>query len=196
MKKLLAMLLCISMMFTLAACGNNGGSTDSDDDNQNAATEEAYEETVTEEAEENYTPSELKEEIQAQDCHITKTKYVVQSEEYKALYQDLIIGKALNNTGETIKDLRIAFAAWDEDGLPIILDDDEYVVIGKFNGVNLKDGDTLDDQGLPVDSDLAERGTIKKCKSIVVSYEDFSGNKWENPLFENWKSVYEGKELN
>ncbi len=188
MKKVLAMLLCLSMMFVLVACGNKGSSSDASDDE--------YQETITEEAEENYTPSELKEQIQAQDCHVKKTKYVVQSKDYKALYEDLIIGYVKNNTGETIKDLEVAYAAWDEDGLPVILDHDEYVLEVDLNGVNLKDGETLKDQGLAVDYQLAEEGTIKKCKSIVVSYEDFSGNKWENPLYENWKELYEGKELN
>ena len=187
MKKLLAILLCFSMMFMLVACGSDSGSTDSNDDVQ---------ETVEEETEKSYTPSELKEQIQAQDCHVKKTKYVVQSNEYKALYEDLIIGYVKNNTGETIKDLEVAYAAWDEDGLPVILDHDEYVLEVDLNGVNLKDGETLKDQGLAVDYQLAEKGTIKKCKSIVVSYEDFSGNKWENPLYENWKELYEGKELN
>ena len=182
MKKILALLLCVGMIFTLTACGSNSSSEDTND------TE--YQEEVTEEAEENYTPSELDEQIEAQDCHVKKTKYVVQSEEYKALYEDLIIGYVENNTGETIKNLEVAYAAWDEDGLPIILDYDEYVLPVDLNGVNLKDGETLKDQGLAVDSQLAEKGTIKKCKSIVVSYEDFSGNKWENPLYENWKYIY------
>lgn len=187
MKKVLAMLLCLSMVFVLVACGSEGSSSDDSDDE--------YQETVTEEAEKNYTPSELKAEIEAQDCHVEKTKYVVQSNEYKALYKDLIIGYVKNDTGETIKNLKVAYAGWDADGLPVILDYDEYVLPVDLNGVNLKDGETLKDQGLGVDPSLAEEGTIKKCKSIVVSYEDFSGNKWENPLYEDWKALYEGKEL-
>ena len=57
-----------------------------------------------------------------------------------------------------------------------------------MNGINLADGETMTDAGMQVDSQQAERGEIKSFKAIVVSYEDFDGNTWRNPLYDNWVS--------
>ena len=36
---------------------------------------------------------------------------------------------------------------------------------------------------------------IAKFKAILVSYIDFDGNIWDNPLLEEFKKLYEDKKL-
>lgn len=195
MKKILIILLALCMVSLCVGCGNTNFTDIIGDKNQ----KEAVEDVEDEETEPpQLSASELKKAVKDQPCYVKGTKYAVQSDEYKALYPDIMIAKAVNNSGATIKDIVIAFAAWDKDGLPLILDeiDDDYVVQCSMKGINLKDSDKITKNGLEVDTDMAEEGTIDKFKAIVVEYTYFDGEKWENPYFEDWKSLYEGKELN
>ena len=120
-------------------------------------------------------------------------KRQVQDDQYKALYPDLMIAKLMNQSGTAIKNAVVAFAAWDENNLPVLIDtigNGKYVVHCSMNGINLADGETMTDAGMQVDSQQAERGEIKSFKAIVVSYEDFDGNTWRNPLYDNWVKLY------
>ncbi len=43
--------------------------------------------------------------------------------------------------------------------------------------------------------ELKENSKIKSFKAIAASYTTFEGEKWENPLFQDFCDLYEGKRL-
>lgn len=43
---------------------------------------------------------------------------------------------------------------------------------------------------------MGDNCEIKSFKAIVVSYETFDGDTWDNPYYEDFCSLYEGKKLN
>ena len=43
--------------------------------------------------------------------------------------------------------------------------------------------------------ELSENNNISKFKAIVVSYTDFDGNTWNNPLLSDFKELYADKKL-
>lgn len=153
--------------------------------------------TTTTAAPKKLTASELTAAIEQQEVKVTSTKYVVQDEDYKTLYPDLLQAVIANGSTADIKNAVVAFAAWDENNLPIKIkgnmdfSDGAYVKKCNFNDVNLVPGKSYgENSGMAVDEDIIP---IKKFKAIVVSYETFDGDTWENPLFEDWCEIYEGK---
>lgn len=206
MKKIIA-LLAILMLLSLIACGKNDTSRkdSADTPNDTVLTEDepgkAEEEPIDvpkKEKPKEMSAEELETEIQKQPCFVTECEYYVQDNQYKALYPDLMIAKLMNQSGTAIKNAVVAFAAWDENNLPVLIDtigNGEYVVHCSMNGINLADGETMTDAGMQVDSQQAERGEIKSFKAIVVSYEDFDGNTWRNPLYDNWVKLYREQAL-
>lgn len=202
MKKIMALLLAFVMLLSLMACGGNNGNEENNTDPANDAAlteddsskaEEPTENSDDEDVVAELSIDELEAEIQKQPCFVYECEYYVQDRQYKALYPDLMLAKLQNQSGTAIKNAVVAFAAWDENNLPVIIDtigNDDYVIQCALNGINLADGSTLTNQGMQVDSRQAERGEIKLFKAIVVSYEDFDGNTWENPLYQNWVNIY------
>ena len=57
--------------------------------------------------------------LAAQPLAVIETNYVAPGGEYSALYPDLLQAVLQNNTQEEIRDVVVAFAAWDEDQLPV-----------------------------------------------------------------------------
>lgn len=199
MKKITALILALIMVLSLAACGGGNEKDNTDTANDAALTtddsskDEKTPENSGEDVAAELSVDELEAEIQKQPCFVYECEYYVQDEQYKALYPDLMLAKLENQSGIAIKDVIVAFAAWDENNLPVIIDtigNDDYVIQCTMNGINLADGSTLTNQGMQVESRQAERGEIKSFKAIVVSYEDFDGNVWENPLYKNWVNIY------
>lgn len=199
MKKITALILALIVVLSLAACGGGNEKDNTDTANDAALTtddsskDEKTPENSGEDVAAELSVDELEAEIQKQPCFVYECEYYVQDEQYKALYPDLMLAKLENQSGIAIKDVIVAFAAWDENNLPVIIDtigNDDYVIQCTMNGINLADGSTLTNQGMQVESRQAERGEIKSFKAIVVSYEDFDGNVWENPLYKNWVNIY------
>ena len=199
MKKITALILALIVVLSLVACGGGNEKDNTDTANDAALTtddsskDEKTPENSGEDVAAELSVDELEAEIQKQPCFVYECEYYVQDEQYKALYPDLMLAKLENQSGIAIKDVIVAFAAWDENNLPVIIDtigNDDYVIQCTMNGINLADGSTLTNQGMQVESRQAERGEIKSFKAIVVSYEDFDGNVWENPLYKNWVNIY------
>ena len=65
------------------------------------------------------TPEALADNLAAQPVTVTQVSYVVQDETYKALYPDFLQAILQNNSGQDIKSAVVAFAAWDENDLPV-----------------------------------------------------------------------------
>lgn len=143
--------------------------------------------------------ADLKAQLDGQALKVVETKYTVQNEQYKNLYPDLLQAMIKNETQKDIKNAVVAFVAWDENKLPIKikgnldLSDSSYIKRVDYNDINLVPGKTF---GNDVGYELDPNNNIKSFKAIVVSYEAFDGEKWENPLFKDWKKLYEGQKIN
>ena len=203
MKKFLCLLLAMVMCISLVACG--GQSTNKETSNSTDETETSTTENVEtpikkekKEAKKELTAEELEAQLSAQELKITSTKYSVQHEQYKALYPDMMQVILQNDTEYDIKNAVIAFVAWDENNLPVKIkgstdfSDGSYVKQCNYGDINLIPGGTFgDSSGFQVD----EACGIKTFKAIVVSYEAFTGEKWDNPLYKDWCKLYEGVKL-
>lgn len=139
---------------------------------------------------------ELADLLKAEPVFIKSTKYIVQDENYKTLYPDMLQAVIQNNTKEDIKSAMVAFAAWDKNGLPVKIKghlsfvDGVYIAEVDYSDINLAAGGTYGkDSGFQLDENLE----IETFKAIVVSYETYDGTEWENPHYKNFCSLYEGK---
>ena len=144
------------------------------------------------------TAAELESKLSTQPITIVKTKYLVQDEQHKSLYPDMLQAVIKNNTSKEIKNAIVAFAAWDENNLPVKIEGQfdvgsgSYIKKVDYGDVNLVAGATFgEDKGYEIN----ENCKIKSFKAIVVSYEAFDGESWENPYYEAFCSLYEGKKL-
>ncbi len=134
--------------------------------------------------------------IQSQDVVITETRYTVQDAQYKSLYPDLLQVILKNNTDKDIKDVIVAYVAWDENNLPSKIEGSmdfsggSYVKEVNFGDINLVPGSTFgEDSGYGI----SETTKITSFKAIPISYVTFDGTTWTNPYYDEFKSLYEGK---
>lgn len=144
------------------------------------------------------TAAELEAELAKQEVRVTSTKYVIQDETYKYLYPDALRAIVKNDSPVDIRDVELAYAAWDKNNLPVKIKTNNFTdnanYISRASGeINLVSGGTWgSDSGLKLAADCPD---ISKIKAIVREYTDFDGNTWENPLYEQWLEIYEGKKL-
>ncbi len=199
MKKGLCLLLAMIICIPLVACEGQS-KNNAKNDTETTTTENLEEKTKNgkKEAKKELTAEELETQLSEQEIKITSTKYSVQHEQYKALYPDLMQVILKNDTTQDIKNAVIAFVAWDENNLPVKIkgsmdfSDGSYIKKCNYNDINLIPGGTFgDSSGFEVDEDCQ----IKNFKAIVVSYEAFTGEKWDNPLYNDWCKLYEGVKL-
>lgn len=154
--------------------------------------------TVTEEKSASMSAEELEQELRNQPLYVTKTAYTVQSESLKFTYPDMLQAIIYNNSTTDIKDVVIAFVAWDSNGLPLKIKDaldftdGAYVQKITFPAINLTPKATF---GEKHGYEIEENTNIKTIKAIVVSCETFSDGSWENPLYDRWVELYGGKKL-
>ena len=144
------------------------------------------------------TVEELNSQLAQQPIFIVDTEYVIQDDNFKTLYPDLLTVSIKNNTDQDIKNVVVSFVAWDENNLPVKIEgqfdfsDTTYVKKVNFSDINLVAGGTFDEKsGLA----LSENSKIKTFKAIVESYETFDGTTWKNPYYDEFCTLYEGKKL-
>ena len=164
-----------------------------------SASENAADGSAGKKEESSVTADELESNLSEQPVVVIKTEYVVQNQQYKTIYPDMLQAVIQNNTEEDIKDAVIAFVAWDSNNLPVKIvgqfdfDDGSYVKKVNYTDINLAGGNTYGEKS---GYSLNEHCEIENFKAIVVSYETFEGETWENPYFDDFRSLYEGKKLN
>lgn len=148
---------------------------------------------------ENLTGDELEAALAEQPVYVLSTDYLVQSDEYKALYPDMLNAVIMNNSETEVKNVIVSFAAWDKNYLPVKIigqydfDEGKYIRECDFGDVNMVSGSTFgEDKGMSLNQDS---DNIKFIKAIVKEYTDFDGNKWDNPYYDAWVSIYENKKL-
>lgn len=147
------------------------------------------------------TVQELEQEIKKQPLYAENAIYQDASKFYGS--SSILQAVIYNNSNVSIKNVEVGFVAWDKNKLPVLIkgwasssngkyfssltyDAINLLPQKRYNGIN---GDNY--YGLRVDEDL----DITYLKAIVVSYEDFDGSIWTNPLLLDFKNLYENKKL-
>ncbi len=109
-----------------------------------------------------------------------------------------------NNSDKQVKELVVAFAAWDIDGNPILLksasgtSEDAYIKRIGMGDVTVAAGQTwLADAGEDVTGYKVspELSNIAYVKAVVVSFSLEDGGSWSNPYYDQWKTTYENVKL-
>ena len=142
--------------------------------------------------------AEFEQLLSEQPLAVVKTEYIVQDEQYKLLYPDMLQAVIQNNTTEDIKDAVVAFVAWDENRLPVKIEGQfdlgggTYIKRVNYLDINLVGGDTYGENS---GYSLGEHCEIETFKAIAVSYETFDGKTWENPYYDAFRVLYEGQKL-
>ena len=158
----------------------------------------AQNETVENIPSDELTEEMLSELLASQPLAVIETEYLAGSEQWKSLYPDMLSAILVNNSDEDIQNAVVAFVAWDKNNLPVKIEGqfdfmgESYVKYVSYDEINLIPGDTF---GKDKGYSLSESTTIVTFKAIVVSYETFDGNTWENPYFDTFCDFYEGKKL-
>ena len=146
------------------------------------------------------TSDELSHQLTNQPLYVTATNYI-DSNDLRYSSSSMIQAMLYNNSDVPIKSAVIAFVAWDKNKLPVKIKerigDGVYFFKITFDQINLMPGDTYKGKdgdtyfGMEIDANL----DISFLKATVVSYEDFDGNTWNNPLVLDFKNLYEEKRL-
>ena len=219
MKRKITILLFVTLFcLSVSACGASSNANIPANATTNSQSEMSTEDTSLAEPEEEKTEEEKTEEIEpeaviktqtmginefealvsAQKLRVIETNYKVQDERYKSLYPDMLQAVIQNDTPYDIKNAVVAFVAWDENNLPIKIkgsidfSEGSYITRVNYSDINLVPGADLGrNSGYEIDEDL----NIATFKAIVVSYEAFTGETWENPYFDEWCKLYEGVKL-
>ena len=205
MKKVIGVILVLVLLLSTCACTiefeekeETTLPIETTSDNIVDDTSEPIETTepITEPTTAAMTVAELEDAIGKQEVKITSTKYVVQDENYKALYPDMLQAIITNKSNSDLKNAVVAFVAWDENNLPVKIagqydyNGGSYVKKCNYSDINLVSGKSYGStSGLPLDED----NNIDKFKAIVVSYETFDGETWENPYYDVWVNLYADK---
>lgn len=208
MKK--SFLVILSAAMILGGCGGSGTSAATNTEKaQESASETAdmQKETTqkeTTEAETTVPPKEVKElSVEEFDellsglpVSVVKSEYLVQDEQYKSLYPDMLNAVIQNNTDADIKDAVLAFVAWDSNHLPVKLvgnmdfSGGDYFAEVNYSDINLVGGSTFgEDFGFSIN----ESCKVDTFKPIILSLETFDGDKWKNPYVDSFRQAYEGK---
>lgn len=143
------------------------------------------------------TDRELANTLVSQDYYIEKTGIERKEDLYLAT-GDMIKAAIKNKSDKTIKNAVVAFVGWDSNGYAVKLQgsvditDGAYVKEVHYDGINLEPNMTLsDDYGYEIKDKLS----VKNIKAIVVSVETVDGDKWENPYYVDFVSLYENKQF-
>lgn len=210
--RLFSLLLAVCVIFIFSACSFDAGNLASEETTELTDTDNSIiqdtndiEDTTTSTTTTTTTtallktPAELQALLDKQEVRVIATKYIVQDDKYKALYPDLLSATIQNNSEADIKNAVVAYVAWDKNNLPVKIigqydySDGSYVKQCNFSDINLVPGKSVGgDKGMAISDDCAD---IETFKAIVVSYEGFDGETWENPYYSEWLALYSGERL-
>lgn len=181
---------------TVFFMGCTSSKSNNSNDNITSSSSTTSDKNVNEKVVQTMGIDEFEKLLSEQPLYISSTEYVVQSEESKVLFPDMLQAIITSNSTEDIKDAVVAFVAWDNNNLPVKIQTQfdfsggSYIKQVSYKDINLVNGASYGENG---GYTLDENSNISKFKAIVVSYETFDSNIWENPYYENFKTTYEGK---
>lgn len=191
MKKLLAVLLCLSILCAFAACAEPKAPVDPVETTTEAPTT---------------APDEKQLFADMQSGLKVEKAYAFKGNVYKNLdAEEVFLTTSIkNNSNTTIKDISVAFAAWDIDGKPIKiksasgLTEDSYIKEVGMGAVTVEAGKEWHGEtdenvsGLRV---AVEQSNIAYVESIIVSYTTEDGGNWTNPYYTQWRQTFWAKDL-
>ena len=150
---------------------------------------------------EEMTEEKLEAYLAQQPAYVTSAYVGVQSTQWKWLYPDLLQAIIVNQGSDNIKNAVVAFAAWDSNYMPVIIEpmynyfgSDAYVAQVNYDTINLPPGQSFGSEGgfqLHPDN----QRPIAQCKACVVQYTTYDGKTWMNPYYKAFLELYEGKPL-
>lgn len=212
-KKIISTLLVFGALIVLCSCSFDAGkmsasnepsfdegiSQSNEDKSDNNEDEKEKITTTTTTQAPKKTAAELQVLIDQQEVKVVSTDYIVQDNEFKSLYPDLLSAVVRNDSKQEIKNLMIAYVAWDKNNLPVkIIGQYDYDGGSYLNGCSMVDANMIPGMEYGRNSGLAlsdDCNNIHTFKAIVVKYETFDGEEWENPYAEEWEELYAGKKL-
>jgi len=203
--------LIILCLFLLVSCSSPDASTTTKNSSPASTSDSAKEEVSKESTEQSSQPKANTPAVEALNVEgflellstlplsISETNYLVQDDEFKALYPDLLSALLHNNTTQDIKDAVIAFVAWDENYLPVKIQgqfdftNGEYIKEVAYDDINLAAGSSFgENSGLQ----LSEKNNISHFLAVPVSFKTFDGETWANPYYKEFKKLFEGNKFN
>ena len=155
-------------------------------------TEPVQEERITEEM----SLSDFDDLLAQQPLYVSKTNFIAADEKLSSLYPNRLQAVVTNNTDEDIMHAVVAYVAWDASDLPLKIKGEfdfqggSYVKEVKYADMNLVGGQSY---GEDRSYSLSDGDDIESFKAVVVSFETFDGDVWENPYYEDFCELYEGK---
>ncbi len=172
MKKLLAIFLCLCVLFSLAACGQT-------EEERLASEQQAYNEFIA---------NSEAESVQALNARIIADAN-----------GDKMITADIKNSGtDAISEVILCFAIWDANGVPMTIksarnpENTIYEFQMNVTEVTVAAGETWSEsKGIYL---AEECGEIGFAKAVVVSYKT-GDTVYENPHYDTWKETYLEKNL-
>lgn len=145
-----------------------------------------------------YNATSLDKKLNNQDVHVGTVKFIDKdtNDGYVRAFDQLnpII---VNESNKDIKEMTVAVAAWDKNGLPVkpefamALSGDSYINNYVDEEINLTGhGDSKKEI-----FNLKDDKDIETYKFIVSEYKDFEGHTWKNPLYDKFEKIYGQKRL-
>lgn len=140
----------------------------------------------------------LDKKLKKQDVHVENVKFIDKDTDDGYIRTwDQLNPTIVNNSNKEIKEVTLAVAAWDKNGLPVQPDfamtvsDDAYINNYVDDEINLTGHSSSDKEIF----NLASDNKIATYKFIVSEYKDFDGHTWKNPLYEKFEKIYGQKRL-
>ncbi len=178
MKRIFVLLVSLLMLCSLAACA-----ADPADSTGSTAGSTASQITV----------QELEGKLQEQAAWAVSGRVDHTREDGKPR----LYAQVQNTSDAAISSVRVAFAAWDQDGKPVSMRTTEQAVASHIREVNfpqltLAAGKTGTTSGYQVS---AEHTNIAHVKVCVVAWTDAEGERIENPYYDTWRKLHFGQNL-
>lgn len=109
--------------------------------------------------------------------------------------RNMLMTDVKNNVLSDATEIRVAFAMWDENGAPLLIESttgESYVKEVGYGDLMVEGRETWTaNMGLFTAN---ERSAISHVEAIVISCK-LNGSDWTNPMYEMWKEFFEGQTL-
>ena len=137
--------------------------------------------------------------IQEHPLFVVRTNYV--DSEYFWHNDAMLQAILFNNSDKPIREALIGFVAWDRNMLPIKITQSpssttsSYFTRINYTTINLMPGEYFTGYANNVFSGMRIDGNldVSFSRAIVISFEDFEGNIWNNPLLLDFRNLFEGR---